>query len=80
MTKTEAVKLILRTKHGGGLTPPAPAPAPLYADVPTDHDDADWIYTAQDQGITTGCGDGSNFCPDEVQTRAGFDGMLDRVF
>jgi hypothetical protein len=34
MTKTEAVKLILRTKHGGAYTPPAPSPAPLYADVP----------------------------------------------
>ena len=55
-------------------------PAPLYGDVPLSHADADWIYVAQDQGITTGCGDGSNFCPNAVLTRAGFEKMLDGAF
>ena len=41
-----------------------------FDDVPTDayyHDAVNW---AVDAGITTGCGDGTNFCPDRTLTRA----------
>ncbi len=41
-----------------------------FEDVPSDayfHDAVEW---AVENGITTGCGDGTNFCPDDPLTRA----------
>ena len=79
VTKIQAVKLILRAKHGGSHIPPG-ASTYLFDDVPFDHPDVDWIYQAETEEITTGCGDGSNFCPDSVLTEKGFQKMLDGAF
>ena len=41
----------------------------LFADVPNDHifvNDINWMKTA---GITNGCGDGTNYCPNDDVTR-----------
>lgn len=41
-----------------------------FGDVPDDHAHADSIAWADENGITTGCGDGTNFCPADPVTRA----------
>lgn len=76
VTKGQAVKLILKA---AGETANSPVD-PLYADVPITHTDAGWIDRANELGVTTGCGDGSNFCPEEVLTEQGFQQMADGVF
>lgn len=53
-------------------------PAQRFGDVPPDHyafEAASWMA---DNGITTGCGDGSNFCPDQPLTRAHIAAFLHR--
>jgi hypothetical protein len=73
------VKLILRAEHGGDHVPPK-SDVQLFDDVPLSHADVDWINQAEKEGITTGCGDGSNFCPDSGLTHKGFLKMLDGAF
>lgn len=75
MTRTQAVKLVLRAEHGGTYNPPTTGPAP-YTDVPLSHPDVHWIRQAKAEGITTGCDNGTNFCPDEVLTQRGLLKML----
>jgi hypothetical protein len=41
-----------------------------FGDVPDGHIHEDGIEFAVDAGITVGCGDGSNYCPDDPVTRA----------
>ena len=41
-----------------------------FDDIPTDHYAYDAIEWAVDHGITAGCGDGTNFCPDKNLNRA----------
>lgn len=80
MTKTQAVKLILRAKYGGAHVPPPWVGGSPYPDVPPSHPDLDWIAQAETEGVTAGCGDGSHFCPGEVLTGKGFLKMLDGAF
>ena len=47
-----------------------PGPDPGFGDVPTDAWYADQVAALARSGITSGCGDGTNFCPDRVTTRA----------
>ena len=52
--------------------------AQRFDDVPTDHyafEAIDWMV---DNQITGGCGDGSNFCPDQTLTRAHIAAFLHR--
>jgi hypothetical protein len=79
VSKAQAVKLILRAEHGGTYTPPV-ATSPPYADVPLSHPEVDWVSQAKTEGVTNGCGDGTNFCPGELLTHKGFLKMLDGVF
>ena len=44
--------------------------AQRFGDVPTDHYAFDAVNWAVDNGITQGCGDGTNFCPDRNLNRA----------
>ena len=41
-----------------------------FNDVPPDHYAYDAVEWAVDIGVTTGCGDGTNFCPNRNLTRA----------
>lgn len=41
-----------------------------FGDVPDGHTHEDGIEFAVDAGVTVGCGDGSDFCPDDPVTRA----------
>jgi hypothetical protein len=47
---------------------PAP-PSPTFADVPDSHPFLRFIEALAASGITGGCGDGSNYCPDAALTR-----------
>jgi len=50
--------------------PVSPMPsAPTFADVPDSHPFYQFIEALAASGITGGCGDGSNYCPDAALTR-----------
>ena len=50
--------------------PVRPAPSgPIFADVPESHPFYQFIEALAASGITGGCGDGSNYCPDAALTR-----------
>ncbi len=51
----------------------------MFADVPDDHmfvDDINWMKTA---GITNGCGDGTNYCPNGNVTRGQMAAFMHRL-
>jgi hypothetical protein len=51
----------------------------MFADVPDDHifvDDINWMKTA---GITQGCGDGTNYCPQDDVTRGQMAAFMHRL-
>ena len=58
---------------------PPEVPVPRFADVPPDHPHFEAIETVAADGITTGCGDGINFCPDSAVTRAQMARFLQRA-
>ena len=50
--------------------PVSPTPsAPTFADIPDPHPFFQFIEALAVSGITGGCGDGSNYCPDAALTR-----------
>jgi len=51
----------------------------MFADVPNDHifvNDINWMKTA---GITNGCGDGTNYCPNDNVTRGQMAAFMHRL-
>jgi hypothetical protein len=51
----------------------------MFADVPDDHifvDDINWMKTA---GVTQGCGDGTNYCPEADVTRGQMAAFMNRL-
>ncbi len=51
----------------------------MFADVPNDHifvEDINWMKTA---GITNGCGDGTNYCPNDNVTRGQMAAFMHRL-
>ena len=52
--------------------------AQRFDDVPTDHYAFDAANWAADNGITQGCGDGTNFCPERTLNRANMVTFLKR--
>ena len=52
------------------LIPAAAGARQMFGDVPEGNTHAPGIEWAANNGITLGCGDGSNFCPNEPVTRA----------
>ena len=54
--------------------------AQRFDDVPTDHYAYDAINWMVDNGITVGCGDGTNFCPEKPLNRAHVAAFLYRAF
>ncbi len=55
-----------------------PPQTPSFGDVPTSHFAYAAIEAVRTAGITAGCGDGSNFCPDDALTRAQMATLLAR--
>jgi hypothetical protein len=46
-----------------------PPPAASFNDVPTSHPFFQFVEALKASGITSGCGDGTNYCPDAPLTR-----------
>ena len=59
---------------------PAPVASTRFADVDSSHPRAAFIERLAELGVTNGCGDGSNFCPDRTVTRAEMAAFLSRAF
>ena len=73
---TRAEMATFLTRALGLETPPQPAG---FADVDLDGVHAPSIEALHAAGITTGCGDGTNFCPDRAVTRAQMAAFLHRA-
>ena len=56
------------TKAKGWM--PIDPPTGIFADVPTDHWAAGFIERIATEGVTSGCGDGTNYCPGGNVSRA----------
>lgn len=78
-TNAQMAIFLLRSKHGGGYTPPPVGGSTGFNDVPISHWAAAWIKQLAAEGISSGCG-GGNFCPEVPVTRAQMAGLLVRTF
>ena len=58
----------------------SPPPTATFDDVPDDHLFVEAITWMASQGISLGCGDGTNFCPDDRVTRAQIASFFARAF
>ncbi|HEY2796843.1 MAG TPA: M12 family metallo-peptidase [Thermoanaerobaculia bacterium] len=68
VTRAEMAIFLLKSKFGASYVPP-PATGTVFGDVHVGDFAADWIEELASQGITAGCGDGSNYCPTGTVTR-----------
>ena len=59
---------------------PSPVTATRFADVDASDPHAAFIERLADLGVTRGCGDGTNFCPDRSVTRAQMAVFLSRAY
>ena len=62
------------------LEPGEPVDGRVFTDVPDTHPQSNEIYAIAEEGITTGCGDGTRFCPDDPVTRGAMATFLARTF
>ena len=59
---------------------PSPVASTRFADVDPSHPHAAFVERLADIGVTRGCGDGTNFCPDREVTRAQMAAFLSRAY
>lgn len=76
LTRGQAAKF-LRKSAGWKVIPAGP---PTFADVPANHVFFAEIETVAANCVTNGCGDGANFCPDELVRRDQFAAFVARTF
>ena len=65
--RDQMAPFMLKAAHG--LAYVAPACSGLFADVPCPSLFANWIEQLKAEGVTSGCGDGSVYCPSSPNTR-----------
>ncbi len=68
LTRAEAAKFLLKSKHGAAYVPPPPK-GTVFLDVPKSDPFAGWIEQLWAEGISGGCGAG-NFCGSATLNRA----------
>ncbi|MCY4424968.1 MAG: S-layer homology domain-containing protein [Acidimicrobiaceae bacterium] len=59
---------------------PAPVASTRFADVAASHPHAEFVERLAQLGVTGGCGDGTDFCPDDTVTRAQMAVFLSRAY
>jgi len=69
VTRAQMAIFLLKAKFGSDYVPPT-ASGTEFLDVSNATFGADWIEKLAAEGITVGCGDGTNFCPADPVTRA----------
>ena len=69
ISRAQMAVLLLRAEHGAAYVPPA-ATGTVFDDVPANAFAAAWIERLAAEGITAGCGNGANYCPNAPVTRA----------
>ena len=73
-----------RWRCGPCVSSTVPTPAPVtstrFADVDASHPHAAFIERFADLGVTQGCGDGTQFCPDDAVNRAQMAVFLSRAY
>ena len=82
VTRAEMAPLLLRSSHYYDDPPytPEAATGTIFADVPADYWAADWIEALHAEQITSGCNDGTIYCPDNNLSRAEMAVFLTRAF
>lgn len=68
VTRAEMAVFLLKSKFGAAYVPP-PATGTKFGDVHAGDFAAAWIEELANLGITAGCGDGTNYCPNGTVTR-----------
>ncbi len=77
VTRAQMAVFLLKAEHGSAYIPPACTG--VFADVDCPSTYADWIEQLATENITGGCG-GSNYCPDNPNTRAQMAAFLVKTF
>lgn len=67
LRRDQLAVMLVRLAHGGDFVPP-PATG-RFADVPASAPKAPFIEQLVRDGVTSGCGDGTNFCPADLVQR-----------
>ncbi len=80
VNRAQMAIFLLRTKHGSTYSPPAVGSSTGFGDVPLAATYAPWVKQLAAEGVTAGCGDGSNFCPLDPVNRAQMATFLVRAF
>ncbi len=70
---------LMKAKHGLCYTPP-PCTTPLFTDVPCSLTFAPWINELVAEGIASGCGDGTIYCPADPVKRQQMAPLLLKTF
>ncbi len=65
--RDQMAPFLLKAVHGPTYLPPACAG--IFLDVPCPSLFADWIEQLKTEGVTSGCGNGSTYCPSNPNTR-----------
>ena len=63
VTRQAMAVFLLKAEHGVCYTPPPCTPPGVFTDVPCPSTFADWIEQLKNEKITSGCHDGTTFCP-----------------
>jgi hypothetical protein len=80
VTRAEMAIFLLRARHGAGYSP-GTATGLVFSDVPANHWAAAWIERFAAFGYTAGCRSAtSEFCPNDLVTRAQMALFVQRVF
>jgi IPT/TIG domain/S-layer homology domain len=77
--RQQMAAFLLKTKYGLCYTPP-PCIVQVFDDVPCSSGFAPWINQLVAEGITGGCGDGTNYCPTNPVLRQQMAVLLLRAF
>ena len=67
VTRKQMAPFLLKAAHGPAYVPPRCRG--IFADVPCPSTFADWIEQLKAENVTTGCGNGTVYCPDSPNTR-----------
>ena len=79
VNRQQMAPFLLKTLEGNGYTPPACNNA-TFTDVPCTNPFAPWIYELVARNITSGCGNGTTYCPTTDATRGQMATFLVKTF
>lgn len=79
VTRGQMAVFLLRAVHGAAYQPDPPPAVPTFGDI-ADHWARPWIEQLYAEGLTSGCKDGTKFCPNDPTSRSQMAAFLTQAF